>query len=512
MAMKNATCITVDAEIVHGLGFAEIDIQSLSRVFEASAARVVIRYIATGEPTPAAAPGVAHQKVYVLGQEPARGVILSAGSPREPRFVLPVDGFLYIAPTNGYETFGEAIRGLSRGHQTADALAAADEAGTDDPAIIAEYRASGFGSFDKFREAIDAGAERAFEEYRRAQPTLVPKAPPCRSLAEFAGRYFIDEVTSQRVGEVIEMVRFGASDLAIYRQAISGGFTNVTEAVAAKRAGFTDAAMYHRFRATAVDTRAQYEEFLRVEQGCLDAGYKSMLEYAIWDKAKETTPGSRVGILAIGNHVRSHTREYGLGRKGELPGLADLEADPSSLREIFESSAFLSDLCFYEDSRTTLRRRWFSRAEHRTVVLDVSNIAWTGRDREAGENATLVNVMIMVRALNRLSFQSMIGIADASLPYQIEESEQVDELKALVDLTLVPGNQSADPHILDVAKNRQALIVTNDQYREWADHDEWKRANLPRVLIPFEIRGEEVVFDEKTNELVVDSSTESRSE
>ena len=145
--------------------------------------------------------------------------------------------------------------------------------------------------------------------------------------------------------------------------------------------------------------------------------------------------------------------------------------------------------------------RWFTPLERKTAIVDISNVAWQNRNEDAGEKATLNNVLILLKALSALSFETVIGIADASLPHQIDEAERVEELRSVMELTLTPANQSADPHILEVARKRNAVIITNDKYREWIELDPWNQENVPRVLFPYEIQGGEVVFDEKAIEL-----------
>ena len=135
----------------------------------------------------------------------------------------------------------------------------------------------------------------------------------------------------------------------------------------------------------------------------------------------------------------------------------------------------------------------------------MSNIAWYGRSKAGGDKATLRNVEAVIKELRNYSFEWVIGIADASLPHQLEDGENTDYLKSPIEFTTVFKNQSADPHILDAAKRKQALVVTNDSYRDWTDRDEWRQENLPRILINFQIDTGNATLDKVADELRLSS-------
>ncbi|WP_371171733.1 NYN domain-containing protein [Aliiroseovarius sp. 2305UL8-7] len=48
-------------------------------------------------------------------------------------------------------------------------------------------------------------------------------------------------------------------------------------------------------------------------------------------------------------------------------------------------------------------------------------------------------------------------------------------------VVVVPKGQPADPHILRAARNRDAIVVSNDRYRDWAD--EFSEIHTPGFLV-----------------------------
>ncbi len=147
-------------------------------------------------------------------------------------------------------------------------------------------------------------------------------------------------------------------------------------------------------------------------------------------------------------------------------------------RELF-SRAVAGDpelrLLVFPDRTGEWWRRRFLPVERCRAVLDLSNLAWTIGAADTADFDPLL------RTLEHLGISTVIGIADANLRYSVSG---IDRLTArLSRFTEADGGMPADPLILDEACRENALIVSNDRFRDWKKATAWRRRNIERLRV-----------------------------
>lgn len=107
------------------------------------------------------------------------------------------------------------------------------------------------------------------------------------------------------------------------------------------------------------------------------------------------------------------------------------------------------------------------------AVVDGSNVMyWKGDKPDVATVRAVVAALIKAEMIPGVVF-------DANVGYKISDHYMHDkELAALLRLPVdqvmvVPKGVPADPYVLQVARDYDATIVTNDRFRDWADdyHD-----------------------------------------
>lgn len=116
-----------------------------------------------------------------------------------------------------------------------------------------------------------------------------------------------------------------------------------------------------------------------------------------------------------------------------------------------------------------------------TVIVDGSNVAWEKPDSSG--RADLANIDKAVESLKQAGFKEIIVIADAALRYQVSNKEEFDRAAKKGKIHVMPAKVSADHFILRLAKERNAMILTNDLFREFRDQQE----DIDNKRIPFTI-------------------------
>ena len=127
----------------------------------------------------------------------------------------------------------------------------------------------------------------------------------------------------------------------------------------------------------------------------------------------------------------------------------------------------------------------------KVVVIDGANVAY--EERSAGGKPKLSNLLRVRRELEERGCEAVI-IVDASLKYDIDDQEQLETLIQSQQIRQGPAEYDADFFIIQFAHELDALMVTNDRYRDYAERFPW----IPERRLPYMIvKGEVVLYDEE---------------
>lgn len=121
-----------------------------------------------------------------------------------------------------------------------------------------------------------------------------------------------------------------------------------------------------------------------------------------------------------------------------------------------------------------------------TVIVDGSNVA-LHRSRKG----RIRNIKIMIKALERKGFKVKV-IVDASLRYRIDKPSELEELINQGKIIQAPPGTPADYFILKLAEDLNAIVVSNDMYREWWKEFPWARGSWK--IVRYIIEGKRVYF------------------
>ncbi len=125
------------------------------------------------------------------------------------------------------------------------------------------------------------------------------------------------------------------------------------------------------------------------------------------------------------------------------------------------------------------------------VVIDGANVAY--EERSAGGKPKLSNLLKVRGELEERGFEAVI-LVDASLKYDIDDQEQLEQLIQSQQVRQVPAGTDADYFIIQFADQLDAVIVTNDRYKDYASQYPW----IPERRLPYMIvKGEVVLYDEQ---------------
>ncbi|MBW3570442.1 MAG: hypothetical protein KY467_04990 [Gemmatimonadetes bacterium] len=122
------------------------------------------------------------------------------------------------------------------------------------------------------------------------------------------------------------------------------------------------------------------------------------------------------------------------------------------------------------------------------ALVDASNVAHSSE----GETARLENVKLVVRKLISEGYEPVV-VADAALRHQIDDKEGFERRVEEGKIKQAPAGTDADYFLLSFARELDAVIVSNDLFRDRAEAFPEARERMIRFMIV----EEEVVFERR---------------
>ncbi|WP_337860567.1 hypothetical protein [Ferroplasma sp.] len=129
-----------------------------------------------------------------------------------------------------------------------------------------------------------------------------------------------------------------------------------------------------------------------------------------------------------------------------------------------------------------------------SVIIDGSNVALYGLKSKEKKKAVLQNILKVIEKLKDLKASDIITICDANISYLIDEKEKFNEMVANNKLIISPSGIKADVFILDYAREKNCLIVSNDKFREYRESD-WVNKNIDKITLGFIFVGDDVLLE-----------------
>ena len=122
------------------------------------------------------------------------------------------------------------------------------------------------------------------------------------------------------------------------------------------------------------------------------------------------------------------------------------------------------------------------------ALVDGSNVAHSSE----GDEARLQNIKLVVRKLIAEGYEPVV-VADAALRHQIDDKEGYERRVEEGKIKQAPAGTDADYFLLAFARELDAVIVSNDLFRDRAESFPEARERMIRYMIV----DEQVVFERR---------------
>ncbi len=101
----------------------------------------------------------------------------------------------------------------------------------------------------------------------------------------------------------------------------------------------------------------------------------------------------------------------------------------------------------------------------KTIVVDGANLAYEEMTQDRKPKVS--NIKAVMQKIRGMGLRPIV-IVDASLIHDVDKPDQLDAMINSGQIKQVPAGTNADYFILKIAKEHNAQIVTNDQYKDFA--------------------------------------------
>lgn len=119
--------------------------------------------------------------------------------------------------------------------------------------------------------------------------------------------------------------------------------------------------------------------------------------------------------------------------------------------------------------------------ESRTAIIDGSNIACL--ERSQAENPKLSNILAVRKSPMERGWEPTV-IVDASLRYEIDDRQQLDNLLDDQVIRQAPAGTDADYFIIELAERQDGLILSNDEFDHFQDeHPSVRFRRIPVMIV-----------------------------
>jgi hypothetical protein len=130
-----------------------------------------------------------------------------------------------------------------------------------------------------------------------------------------------------------------------------------------------------------------------------------------------------------------------------------------------------------------------SEGERKVAIIDGSNVAHSTE----GDAAHLANIMLVREKMEEEGYEPIV-VVDAALRHQVDDRREYEEMVEDGTLRQTPAGTDADYFILSFARELDAVVVSNDRFRD-------REKAFPEArdrVIRFMIVAGEVVLERRT--------------
>ena len=124
------------------------------------------------------------------------------------------------------------------------------------------------------------------------------------------------------------------------------------------------------------------------------------------------------------------------------------------------------------------------------AIVDGSNVAHSSE----GDSARVENIRLVMAKLVEEGYEPVV-VADAALRHQVDDKATYERLVEDGTIKQAPAGTDADYFILSFARELDAVVVSNDRFKDRLEAFPEARDHVIRYMIV----NDEVVFERRTN-------------
>ena len=278
---------------------------------------------------------------------------------------------------------------------------------------------------------------------------------------------------------------FGFADQLSYDEAKSKGFSYAEDYFGALKMGFNSLKEYQEAKHHNMTTKFEYDKFSSLKNASKNGtiGFDQVQLF----KALKSHESKKLPLKKIKELLATVQEEMMIEKDGKkvlpewyvrrLATDENLKLYLSQDKELKDIGVFDIDGDYFEVSHIS----------NSIIYMDGSNVAYNSANRGDKNKPKISNIMLMAEELIKLRFKEIRVIADASLRHNLEDKQNLDDLKKIVKYMEAPANTTADEFLIENLKKDKCFLISNDTFKDWKIKDSWVAESMDKLRVPFMI-------------------------
>ncbi len=428
--------------------------------------------------------------------------------PAQPYWILLEEGNMaWLLPTSGYKTIADITQSKQQGFATPADFYTIQEQGFVTAEDYQICKRLGFKTKIDLDNAVKNGFEKALDSLKKwHKDNVIENSIFELFYKDTIGVFYYEAIQRgfKNFEEFKKSVCVGFDTMELYKTANEKGFTNVKAYNDATKKGFSTYKEYGIARQNNIHTYVEYQLYQQLTALKTKLDFSTMEETHTYWLLQQLECGKKIALSKIWELMDNEKEKITIEQKSKnntfykLPDWYSCKFTKlEDLRTFLSSNKVIRKQIGTHDTDGDLFEKTVpSVLTDKQIIIDGSNVAWYGKQKEKNESPSITSIALVIDALRKKGYKNILCLVDASLQHQVNDTALLEQLEKKKLIKSVPSKSVADSYIIKYAEQKNAFIVTNDRYRDWAQKNSWLADNIDHIRIDFMIVDKIVKFGE----------------
>ncbi len=403
----------------------------------------------------------------------------------ETKFGLLHQQIMFEIPANGFKTLEDGRTATHNKFPSAELFYTAIAEGISNYDWYILKNKHGIQDLNILKKLQDEGYIEGYEVFKKELQQTVKNLPIFENAYDFY--LYANENEFESVQEYLAGISKGFITALSYKAATKLGYEDYDNYKKGFENNFPDNDTYQKAKELNITNHAEYTSKLNLELSYPELTHDQNLFLLLLSKLEQ---GKKVSLYKLKTLFENQLEEY-KNKNGKLFHwfTVALNTDQDYVSFLQENKDVAQFISFDADGEFID----VFQLKNRSVVIDGSNVAHNSQNNKP-DRPSIANLLRMVRFLKTKGFTDILIIADASLRHKLVDLNKLSQLNQEAKYIIAPAGVAADIYLIQHVKRKHCLIISNDTFKQYKQHDRWVAMNIDYYRLTFMIDENEVLM------------------